>query len=269
MTQCLYDCRIMHARLHPKKNKFVHGTFMFYLDLDELENNSKKLKLFGYGRKGLYSIHDDDYLPGYTGSLKERARKYLATQGVDLGSGKIMLLSNLRIFGYVFNPVSFYFCFDTSGAAQVVIAEVGNTFLEHKPYLIHKSQDGSFKSRQSKEFYVSPFSNLDFEFSFNIEQPQSELKVCIDEFDGEQPIICTSLSGKQIELSDSNLIKLTFKYPLVTLRVITLIHFHALILFLKGLPFRQKEDDLEKQRGVLNPRLSRSKTVAPTQVKKT
>ncbi len=238
---------------------------MFYVDLDALDDTAQQMKLLKYGQAGLYSIHDQDYLPGYSGTIKERALQYLKSKKIDIPIGKIMLLTNFRVLGYVFNPVSFYFCYDQNGSAICAIAEVGNTFDEHKPYLIEKNELGSLRSRQAKEFYVSPFSDLNFDFIFKLEEPSTKLLATVDTYDGKLAILITSLTGMQVPLSDASILKLSLKYPLVTLRIIFLIHFHALILLIKGVSFHEKDAQLDQQKGVLRPYRSQRKSKLPVE----
>ena len=170
MNSCLYECSVMHHRLAPKVHHFRHDIFMFYLNLDELDVVAKKIPFFGHNRRNLYSFHDADHEPSGKNPLKERIVDYLRQNGIEPGSsGRVMLLTLPRVFGYIFNPVSIYYCFDEAGAPLATVAEVGNTFREMKLYLIrHDEMDAQavFQKLAPKHFYVSPFSSLDFHFDF-------------------------------------------------------------------------------------------------------
>lgn len=255
LRSCLYECRVMHHRLAPKTHKFVYRVFMFYLNLDELDELSRRLFFFSQNRFNLFSFHDEDHLRLVPGSVQENVREYLRRQKIDFSKGRVMLLTHLRTFGYIFNPVSFYFCFDENEHPVCAIAEVGNTFREMKPYLVDErdSLSGAFKKRALKYFYVSPFMDLDIAFDFDLRVPGEKLDLRIDDMADNQRILLSSLTGRPKPLTNWNLIKFMIKYPLITLWVIFLIHWNALLLYWKGLSFHPKTANPELQRDLLNP----------------
>jgi uncharacterized protein len=261
LNSCLYECQVMHQRLSPKRYALHHALFMFYIDLDEIDALSRRLRLLSRNRWNLYSFRDDDHMPGCGQSgaaLKHRLAQYLATQGIELAaSSRIQLLTLPRIAGYVFNPISVYFCFDGAGGApRCAVAEVGNTFGEQKLYLL-PAPDASgraFTLRAPKHYYVSPFSSLTLQFDFRLRVPEQALDIRIDDYDGEQRVLRSGLRGRRRALSDARLLWFTLKYPLLTLKVIGLIHWHALRLWLRGVPWHRKADCPELQTQVLNPK---------------
>jgi uncharacterized protein len=261
LKSCLYECEVMHQRLAPRRYALRHSLFMFYLDLDEIGPLAQALRLFSRNRWNLYSFHDADHLPGRgvtKAPLRERLVQYLAARGIVLPPGaRIRLLTLPRIAGYVFNPISVYFCFgDAAGAPLCAIAEVGNTFGEHKLYLLPapEAEDGSlFTLRVPKHYYVSPFSSLTLQFDFRLRAPVEALHLRIDDFDGEQRVLRSGLRGQRRPLSDARLAWYGIKYPLLTLKVIGLIHWHALKLWLRGVPWHRKADSPHLQRDVLQP----------------
>ena len=269
----LYECQVMHHRLYPKKHRFVYNVFFFSIDLDEVETLSEKLFWFNTKQSGFYRFLESDHLPITKislskASLKERVRSYLSEQGIVLGNGRVTLLTNLRTLGYVFNPVSFYFCSDEANQPLAAIAEVSNTFYEMKPFYIplDKTNKATFHAICPKYFYVSPFSDLDLKFDFRLTRPDETIRITINDViddAGEQPVLLSSIVGKRLPLTDSNILKLTLKYPLLTLKIITLIHWHAALLFFKGLKFHLKESHILMQRGVLNPHRSLRETETP------
>ncbi|MBL7684526.1 MAG: DUF1365 domain-containing protein [Deltaproteobacteria bacterium] len=256
----LYECELLHQRLLPKKNQFKYKIFLFYLDLDEIQNLTKISKLLGYNRFSFYSFHDKDHLEPNRFSTKEKILKYLLDQGIDLKNGKIFLLTHLRVFGYVFNPVSFYFCYNEKGENVAVVPEVNNTFKEMKLYFLgpHCKNNSSqyFKKRTPKNFYVSPFFSPEIDFEFQIKTPNDQLEIFINDWQGEDHLLITWLKGKKLTLSNPNLLWMTLKYPLMTLQVIFLIHWNAFKLYLKKIPFFKKTDKIESQRDVLRPHSS-------------
>ena len=150
MNSCLYECSVMHHRFAPKVHHFQHSLFMFYLDLDELDQVARQLWLFSHNRKNLYSFADRDHEPSGPGTLKECIVRFLAANKIEMTrpdhpantlpakhpGGKIMLLTLPRICGYIFNPISVYYCFDEAGQPVATVVEVGNTFREMKLYLL-------------------------------------------------------------------------------------------------------------------------------------
>jgi DUF1365 family protein len=257
MNSCLYECSVMHHRLAPKVHHFEHELFMFYLDLDEVDAIARKVRSFGHNRRNIYSFRDGDHEPAGAPPLKERVIAFLRQNGIELGtSGRVMLLTLPRVFGYVFNPISVYYCFDAAGAAVCAVAEVGNTFREMKLFLLRPDAldaKGGFNQITPKHFYVSPFSRLDFKFDFRLGVPGEKLILKIDDRDGADKVLLSTLTGRRATLNNRTLAWFTFKYPLVTLKVIFLIHWHALRLWLKGVPFHRKAANASLQREVLRP----------------
>lgn len=234
---------------------------MMYLDLDEIDELSGELAGFRKNAFHFYAFHDADHFPFNGLNTKQALLQYLSEQGVGVSSEwRVCLLTLPRVLGYIFNPVSFYFCFDRSGAPACAVAEVGNTFGEMKLYVLREfSADQVFRMRVPKHFYVSPFSDLEVEFDFELSVPNARLDLRINDVAGGQQLLLSTLTGKRLKLGASNLARLTLKYPLVTVRVIFLIHLHALRLWLRRIPFFRKGDAVEFQRGVLRPHASIAK----------
>lgn len=253
LNSCLYEYTVMHHRLEPKKHRFVYNVFMFSLDLDEIDTLCEKLFLFSRNRFNVFNFRDTDHLSLGKENVKENIFEYLRQNGIALNKGKIILVTNLRTFGYVFNPVSFYFCFDENGNPICAIPEVGNTFGEMKPYLL-KEEDktaSGFRKMMTKYFYVSPFIELDTEFDFQLNIPNEKLQIVISDYAKGKKMFLSSLVGTRKELTNARLLWYTFRFPLITLQVITLIHWQALKLYLKKLPFLRKNDNPELQKGAV------------------
>ena len=192
--------------------------------------------------------------------LKSRVLALASKHGTDLTGGRVLLLTLPRVFGYLFNPVSFYFCYDRQGAPAAVIAEVTNTFREVKPYFLgapaRDARTGAFRLRVPKHFYVSPFSDVDVAFDFNLRMPGDRLALQIDDYTEGDRTLTTTLTGERRELTTARLAWYTLKYPLITVRVIALIHWHALRLWMKRVPWFAKAARAGDQRDLHRPHRS-------------
>ena len=279
LNSCLYECVIVHRRLRPKQYAFEHQMMMLYADLDELDAIDRGSRLLSRERGNLYSFRDADYFPtGTPGDLKCRVSAWLHERGVDIGrGGRIRLLTLPRILGYIFNPISIYFCADADDVPLCAIAEVGNTFRESKLFLLPinaaplpaaqlpgaqppatypVAARPRYRLRVPKHYYVSPFSSLDVCFDFDLLLPGQNLQVHIEDWDADGKLLDSHLRGARVPLSDWQLLRFAVKFPALTLKVIGLIHWHALWLALRRVRWHRKADRPELQREVLNPTTS-------------
>lgn len=271
----------MHHRLAPKKHSFWYNVFMFYIDLDEIELLTKKLRWFSYNRFNLFSFRDKDHIElGKVGgrkdedishisnltsqisyltphiSAKQQITAYLKSHNVEIGNGKIMLLTNLAVLGYNFNPVSFYFCFDEGKNPLCAVAEISNTYHEMKMFFFGKDElEGTnFKKRVQKHFYVSPFIDLDDFFDFNLKIPSEKLAFQIDDYDKEgDRFFISTLNGEQRPLTNSNMLRCFFAIPMIPLRIMWLIHWQALKLWIKKINYHPKAANQHLQKDVYKP----------------
>ena len=267
VNSCFYQCDVFHRRLRPKQHEFLYQVFYFYLDLGELDEAARKLKIFGVNRPNIYSLRDRDHLQygPRERPIADNVREFLERAGCPLDEGgAIRMLCFPRMLGYTFNPITIYFCFRADGTPQASVVQVGNTFRELKPYLVPLAQNGKcdFEVRVPKEYYVSPFSPVDLDFHFRLHLPDENLRVFIDDYDAEGKVLVSTLTGKRRELTLANLARFTAKFPFITLKVIGLIHWQAFRLWLKGVPFFWKETQVEDQRSVFRPHKSGQKKVA-------
>jgi DUF1365 family protein len=258
MNSCLYKATVMHNRLQPKQHRFHYNVFMFYIDLDEIGMLKKRFSLFSHNRFNFFSFRDNEHLqlsidnPDSSKTTREHIIDYLNQHGIHIGNGKIMLLTNLNILGYNFNPVSFYFCFDEQNQPLCCIAEVSNTFREMKPFLITKEQlsNNTFLLNTQKYFYVSPFINHDTYFDFNLAIPNEKLNIKIDDYKEGSRFFISTLTGTKKPMTNARLLAYSIRFPLMTLRIMGLIHWNALLLWLKKIPYHRKAANPHLQRYV-------------------
>ncbi len=256
MNSAIYRCRVMHHRLHPKRHRFEHDIHMFLIDLDEIDEITRKIPFISRNRPNLYGFYDRDHQPlAGMGTARSNLNDLLEKGGNPLPDGaKVLLLTSLRMCGYVFNPVSFYFCFDSQQRPIHIIAEVGNTFKEMKTFqLSNPDANGRFRQRQVKNFYVSPFLDVDDEFYFDLRPPTDRLALCIKTFHEGECHLVSTLTGIKKDLTSGQLLVETLRIPFVTLKVTTLIHWHAILLIFKRIAIRWKHLNPGRQTDVLNP----------------
>ncbi len=258
MNSCLYECDVMHHRLEPKENHFRYRIFMCAFDLDEIDALAARIPFFSRNRWNLYTFRDSDHLPLGRATVKENLAEFLQQHGIRLpADARITLVTLPRVLGYIFNPVSFFFCHEASGAPLCAVVQVGNTFGEMKPYLLREpAGENYFRLITPKHFYVSPFSALDLAFDFKLRVPGETLDIHIDDREGDRRVLLSALTGKRAPCTAAQLAWFTIKYPLITLKVIGLIHWHALLLWMRRLPWHRKAANAGLQREILRPHSS-------------
>ncbi len=258
MNSSIYRGTLIHKREYIKDHLLKYKVFMFYLDLDEIQEIIKKIYFISYNKFNLYSLYDKDhfFFQDRYRHIKENLIDYLKSLNLEIPD-KIFLLTNLRFLGYVFNPVSFYYCFKNQRLIYI-LSEVNNTFNEQKPILLnlqHQQSKGNlFIFTEKKNFYVSPFVNYDTDLLFRFNVPQKYLLMQVDSGYQKQNHfefhVKASLSCKKVSLTNLNLLKLTLFIPFITFKVIFGIHWHAFLLWLKKIPFYKKaEIDFKIQKG--------------------
>ena len=254
MPSSLYNCHVFHKRFSPQVYGFTSRIFMWHLDLAEIPALAGRLPLLSHNAPNVYSFRDDDHL--YLGfpTLRENVCAYLQQEGLETPPGRISLLTNLRTFGYVFNPVSFYFIEDPEEQPLAVLVEVHNTYGELKPFLLKRedSQGNRFTRRHPKLFYISPFSELDEELEIKVVVPGDRLAIQVNNRrKGEaSPFFRSSLTGHRVALTSASLAGYSVRFPLITCKVIALIHWHALRLYLKRVPLIGKKTNPHLQKGI-------------------
>ena len=236
MKSALYTGTVMHARRSPHDNVFSYPVYMALLDLDELPTLDRRLRLFGWNRRAVTGFYDADHID---------IHKFLAESGVDLGAGcSIQVLTNLRVLGYVFNPVSFWWCRRADGSVACIVAEVNNTFGERHSYLLHSSDDSEAGGRAvfktDKRLHVSPFMPMDQAYTWWLSEPEQHLSVRMDVREAGSLDFHATLTAQRVPLTSASLRSALFRYPLMPSRVLALIHWQALRLWLKRTPLHRK-----------------------------
>ena len=241
--------RVTHRRLGPLAHGFRYGLYMHRLDLAELPVIDRQLRLLGINRWRPSAFYEADHLRG-PGSLRERVTARLVAHGVTTAIARIELLTQCRVFGYVFNPVSFFFCYDHEASLVAIVAEVNNTFGETHCYVLpaqasaHDLVDGGDAAARvwhdKKVFHVSPFMTLDGTYRFQFTVSDAHADVRIDLHRDGAPVFVSRLSLDRRPLSDRTLAVLLARYPLAPLRVIGAIHWEALRLWWKGATYHPK-----------------------------
>ena len=236
----LYTGVVRHRRKPPRAYQFSYGVFYLGLDLDEIDEVDRGIKLFSHNRRNVLSFLDSDHM-GDGAGIRDAAHRRLESIGIDPGESSVILLTNARILGYVFNPVSFYFVRDRADVLRHVIAEVHNTHGERHVYdLIRRWDEGVYASGVDKQFYVSPFIDMDARYEFRVEERDGGgYRVAIDEYRDGELFFEADLTVTPRPLTNVNVAKMLARYPIMTLRTIALIHWHGLKLWMRGERYRK------------------------------
>ncbi|MEI8104476.1 MAG: DUF1365 domain-containing protein [Actinomycetes bacterium] len=232
MRSALYTGTLIHSRRTPTRNTFRYPVSYWLIDLDELPELERKLRLVRVNRRGVVTFHDSDHFDG--SPIKEAVLR-LADDPTIVS---VLMLTQLRVLGYVFNPVSFFWCYRADGELACIVSELGNTFGERMPEVLHGP---SLRYEHDKKLHVSPFFGLDQFYEYAFSQPGEEVWARINVHDraGGTPLTAV-LHCRRRELSNRSLARTLLRYPLQPLQVTALIHWQALRLFLKRVPFHHK-----------------------------
>jgi DUF1365 family protein len=242
-SSCLYWGKVMHRRLRPAAYRFSYRVFWNLIDLSELPALDREIAGFGYNRWGVVSFHDRDHGPRDGSPLRPWIDRHLDAAGIDCRGGAVKLLCFPRLFGFVFNPLSVWFCYDAGERLRAVLYEVRNTFGESHSYLIPiESDPGISVHRCPKRFHVSPFLAMECDYGFRLTPPGHSMALHIRQSDKDGEILIATMAGERRAFTGRVLAQSLIRYPLMALKVVGAIHWHALRLWLKRVPFFPKPD---------------------------
>jgi len=252
VAAALYVGDVMHARMRPTAHRFQYRVMSLLIDLGRLDEAGRQSPLFAVNRRALYSFHERDHGRRDGSSLLAYAQACAAEHGVDLTGGRVLLLCYPRLLGYVFNPLSVYFCYRSNGDLALMIYEVRNTFGELKPYVLpvepHELSAAGLRQEQNKEFYVSPFIDMAMRYHFRVMPPGDNVKLRILETGGDGPLLAATFFGRRRPLTSRSLLAAFASLPLVTFKIFGAIHWEALRLWIKGIRLVPR-DEITATRG--------------------
>ena len=244
MNSCIYNGVVTHTRFKPVRHFLKYNTFSLLIDLDELEQLDKKNLIFSYNKFNIFSFYNNDHGNRDGKSLKVWVFGNLKKFNIHTNINKVKLLCYPRVFGYVFNPLSVFYCYENN-LLKAVFYEVKNTFNEQHTYIFKVNESQKLNQKCRKKFYVSPFMDMETFYNFKILNPNETLSISIKQTDLEGTILTAVQTGKKKEFTFKQLLLNFFKYPLMTIKIITAIHFEALLLWKKGARYRKREKKIK------------------------
>lgn len=236
-ASCIYEGTVVHKRLTPQQHAFAYRVFTLCLDVDEIDRIDRDLRLFSRGKLNLVGIRDTDLGEPGLDYVSAKARRLLDRCGLGCFGSRIELVCYPRLLGFVFNPLSVYFCRDAANRLGAVIYEVSNTFGERKSYVIPAAgDDQTITQTCAKEMYVSPFTSATGSYGFHCTTPSDRIVIGVNFRESGRPVLKTHFRGDRRPLTDRMIVQLLARYPLMTLKVLGAINFEAARLWSKGIP---------------------------------
>ncbi len=235
---------VRHRRYRPTRRAFTLRTYHALIDLAELDDLDAGVGGFGVNRPAVFGFRDTDHLGAADAPVRDKLAAWLGDRGLTLPDGPIRVLTSLRVLGYVFDPVTWWFCHHADGRLAFVVAEVHNTFGDAHAYLLDdldQPRDGRATARAQKVFHVSPFlpiDGLEYRFAFALGQSQVTAHVAVHDADGV--VFDATQTGRITPFTTQRLWWVNATHPLLTWRVITRIHLEALRLLRRRTPFHRR-----------------------------
>jgi hypothetical protein len=236
MESALYEGRVRHTRFAAPRSGFIKRLYMVYLDLAELERVFAGRWLWGVERARFASFRRADHLGDPRLPLDESVRRLVEARTGRRPAGPVRLLTQLRTAGFVFNPVSFHYCFEPSGELAAVVADVSNTPWNERHAYVLAAERGAVGARARKQFHVSPFLPMAHEYRFSFEPPGTALHARIESYAGESRAFDAQLTLARREISTASLVRALVRFPLMPVQVFASIYWHALRLRRQGAP---------------------------------
>ena len=240
MRSHLLEGKVRHRRAKPFDYALEHDVFYLALDLDELDEVPRRVRIVGRNRPNILTFRDADHLDPPADDLAASVLDHLRQAGEHPEGWRITLVTNLRVLGYVFNPASFYLCRDRDGVLRVVIVEVHNTHGERHLYTLRPERVGpDFVSSMEKGFYVSPFIDAVGSYTVRVRDEARRLRITINEESEGSLQLHTSVDLARHRLSSRAVAGMLVRHPFVTHKTIGMIHLHALRLWRRGARFHR------------------------------
>ena len=239
MNSCIYNGLVTHHRFKPVKHSLKYKTFSLLLDLDELEKLDKKISIFSINKFNVFSFYYKDHGLRDGSSIKDWIVENLKKFKISSEITKIELLCYPRILGFVFNPLSIFYCYQENNL-KAIFYEVKNTFNEQHTYIFKVIDGEKIEQKCKKKFYVSPFMDMNTFYNFKLKAPGEKLSVIIKQTDDAGTVLTATQEGNRKKLNFKQLLINFFKYPLMTIKIIGSIHFEAFLLWKKGAIYRKR-----------------------------
>jgi len=240
-TSGLFVGSLRHRRFSPVAHAFRYPVFQFLLDVDRVRELMAISRLTSYNRWNWAAFCDNDHFGDPARPLRERLHRDARRAGVVLEDGPIFLLTNLRYLGYVFNPISFYYCYTLSGRVQAVMAEVNNTFGGSHNYWLAdarlREDDAPLRFTAPKALHVSPFMPMAVGYEFALSRPGDRLAARISTVQDGALTFDATLALKRRPWTAGDVLRALLRHPFMTGKVMAAIHLEALRLYWKKVPF--------------------------------
>jgi len=241
MNSCIYNGYVSHTRYKPVKHSLRYNTFSLFIDLDEIENLSKNNFIFSFNKFNIFSFFNKDHGDRDGLCLKNWVLNKLKKFDINKDINNIKLLCYPRVFGYVFNPLSIFYCYENKNL-RAVMYEVKNTFNEQHTYVFKVKSNNEISQKCKKKFYVSPFMDMETQYEFKLLNPDENLSVLIKQSDKNGIVLTAVQKGTKKEFNMKQLLVNFVLYPLMTLKIIGAIHYEALRLWKKGAKYRSRDN---------------------------
>lgn len=241
LPSCMYFGRVMHQRMRPARHRFEYGVWCLLAGLDELRDMHARLRWFSFNRPNVFSFFERDHGPRDGSPLRPWIDRHLGAIGVDLQGGPVQVLCFPRVFGYVFNPLSVWFCHHRDGRLLAVLLQVSNMSGEWHNYLF--ATPGSpgrdrLTTGFDKRFSVSAFTSMQARYICTLVPPGEDVEVVIRELENDQDTLVACWTGTRVPLTDTSLLRALARHPLMTFKIWGAIYWEAVQLVRKGVPRR-------------------------------